>query len=486
VTGSSTTLSRVTIAENQAAVNGGGILADGVMTLENVTISGNVAVSQGGGIFSDASLTLNNVTLDGNRARSTAQGPAILVNTGTTRGSNTAIGPHQRFAFAPGDQQVLTCRAIAGSLTSLGHNVRDPAEVASCFFGDPGDSGGTISFGPLQLNGGQTRTHALLSPGSNAAVDRGDPATPLDGSNGRCGATDQRGQPRPVDGNRDSRSRCDAGAFEVQPNEGGGGGGGAGAFSVQASTHQAQPGQPVVLSFGWTVPSPEVWRDLDRLDLRLLDERGQPVFILRWTETGDRYVLLDASGRELAAGMPGSATVLTTPFLSLALRDVKTQGSGPTGQAVTLTLPLVFTQAADDQRFTVQVAGRADSGAEDPFATATTIQVGDPGRVVPSPPNDDGKDEQPERSRKETDEQRQQRERGNAAGQDQYRTEGNVVEVHLDQKPPYLIIGTRDGQVRLNLRGDAARMTVKVGDYVTAEGEKISEQRYEIDDLEIE
>lgn len=481
--GSDTTLRRVTIAENTARLRGGGILADGTMTLENVTISDNklaVRGGRGGGIFTEAFLDITNVTMLGNfNDDRDIRGSAILVNGGRTRYSNSVFSVNDIFPAA--------CVRDGGELISLGFNVAIAAGLANeCAGPGPGDRQvSTQPFGPLVLNSGQTRTRMPLA--SSAAVDGGNPATPLTGSNGRCAATDQRNLPRPQDGNRDGRGICDAGAFEVQPNEGGGGAGGAGAFSVQASAQQAQPGQPVVLSFTWTVPAPQVWRSLDRLDLRLLGANGQPAFILRWTEAGDRYILLDAAGRELAAGTPGSATVLTTPLVSLALRDVKTQGSGPTGQSVTLVLPLVFSQAAADQAFTVQVAGRADSGAEDPFATAATIQVGNPGGPAPpQPSNDDEKDEKPERPRKETEEERQQRERGNAAGQDEYRIEGNVAEVHLDEQPPYLVIGTRDGPVRLNLRGDAARTTVKVGDYVTAAGEKVDEQLYEVDDLDVQ
>jgi hypothetical protein len=270
---------------------------------------------------------------------------------------------------------------------------------------------------------------------------------------------------------------CDTGAFEVE----GASGGGAGSFSVQASTQQARPNQPAILSFSWTVPTPSVWRNLERLDLRLVDEHGRIVFWLRWAESDDRYALLDPNGRELVAGAPGSATVLTTPLVSLALRDVRTQGSGPTGQSVTLVLPLIFTQAAVDQAFTILVAGRADTGTEDPFAAAGTIRV-----VAPPPSIDPNNDEKPDRPRKETEERRQQRERGNAAGQDEYRTEGDIVEVHLGERPPTVVIATRDGPVTLRLRDDAAQTTVKIGDYVTAEGEKIHEQLYEIDSLSIE
>jgi len=60
--------------------------------------------------------------------------------------------------------------------------------------------------GPLQDNGGPTPTHALL-PGS-PAIDAG-------GSDCPPPATDQRGFPRPVDGNDDGVATCDIGAYEL-------------------------------------------------------------------------------------------------------------------------------------------------------------------------------------------------------------------------------------------------------------------------------
>ncbi len=57
----------------------------------------------------------------------------------------------------------------------------------------------------LALNGGTTRTHALLA--GSTAIDGADPA---------CGLTvDQRGLPRPTDGDGDAGDRCDVGAFEA-------------------------------------------------------------------------------------------------------------------------------------------------------------------------------------------------------------------------------------------------------------------------------
>ena len=60
--------------------------------------------------------------------------------------------------------------------------------------------------GPLADNGGFNFTHALY-PGS-PAIDAGDPAN--------CPATDQRGFPRPIDGDGVDGPRCDMGAYEAE------------------------------------------------------------------------------------------------------------------------------------------------------------------------------------------------------------------------------------------------------------------------------
>jgi hypothetical protein len=65
----------------------------------------------------------------------------------------------------------------------------------------------------LAYNGGPTQTHALL-PGS-PAIDAGGPDC-LD-TTGAPLPTDQRGQPRLVDGNGDGAAACDIGAFEFFP-----------------------------------------------------------------------------------------------------------------------------------------------------------------------------------------------------------------------------------------------------------------------------
>src|SRR5690606_23504641 len=63
--------------------------------------------------------------------------------------------------------------------------------------------------GPLADNGGPTLTH-LPSAGS-PAIDRA--------LEGPCPPVDQRGLPRPVDGDGDGTSGCDVGSVEVQVDE---------------------------------------------------------------------------------------------------------------------------------------------------------------------------------------------------------------------------------------------------------------------------
>jgi hypothetical protein len=121
-----------------------------------------------------------------------------------------------------------------------------------------------------------------------------------------------------------------------------------------------------------------------------------------------------------------------------------------------------------------------------PGATGTPSATGTPGpTVTPTPFAITSEDEKDER-RPETEEQRQQRQHTNRAGRDQYATEGNVIAVDQTANPPTITIANRDGNVVLVWIGPRDRFpTVKVGDYIQVDGEKIHEQLYEITDASV-
>jgi hypothetical protein len=179
---------RSTIAGNRGDTRGGGVLvAGGAVTIRNSTITGNSA-TLGGGIFSYdfARLVVENSTIAGNGGGGgvRAFGPRATIR-------DSIVAEHG----AGGD--------CDGPLTSLGHNLDGDG---SCGFDRASDLPATPPMlGPLQDNGGPTLTRVPLA--GSPVIDRGwcDPGT------------DQRGVPRPLDGNRDGLWVCDIGAVEYVP-----------------------------------------------------------------------------------------------------------------------------------------------------------------------------------------------------------------------------------------------------------------------------
>ena len=468
---SQTFLRRVLVAANQAvttaafAVDGGGIGAEGAtLDLENVTISGNTGNGVSG-LASRAITSIVNVTFANNVVTRTDIGgtlgaldrPATIVNSIILMPSGQRNCLVNNFTFPT-------------TLTSLGDNIISGLCVGVSASTDRQNT--AVPLGPLAMNGGQTRTHALTSPTTNPAVDTG--------GNTRCPATDQRGSPRPRDGNGDGRNICDIGAFEVQSSS-------LGAFTVSPAQGHATPGEPFGMSFTWEVPEPRVWRDLESLSLRLVDDQGRIEFWVVWTEADDRFTLLDASGNAVASGagrfVDGAADATGVA------RPAQRPGPGQRTDrsTVTLLLPLVFSDAAADKTFTVQVSARGDDTTEDPFASAATIAVGPAGVVTE--PVDDSDDDKPGRPGSAA-----QADRGGA------RPEG-ADEPLRPGRPPHR--GQRGGgrprrrpadrDDRIPRRADRAAIvgrgwtvTVKVGDYVVATGEKVHEQLYDIESLSVE
>ena len=186
-----------TISGNSAGNgSGGGIYTLGAMTIINSTISGNSAGSgTGGGITSGGSLHLTNSTVSGNSAgdgggfHSINASQVILRNTIIAK-NTAATGPD-----------------ASGTVRSLGYILIGDTSGAMILGATIGNQLNVDPLlGPLQDNGGPTKTHALL-PGS-PAIDKGY-------SSGSV--TDQRGFTRPVGiANVKGGDGSDIGAFEVQ------------------------------------------------------------------------------------------------------------------------------------------------------------------------------------------------------------------------------------------------------------------------------
>ena len=204
--GLAATLTNVSVTNNQATFGAGIDSLSPSLTLTNVTLSGNIAGNVGGGLyqtgFGSPSAVLTNVTIAGNSAF--ASGGGIMTTAGTLSLSNTIVANN---VLTGGSSN--NCRGSV-SLNSLGHNLVFPGTGCSLNgIGDQIDRDPVL--GPLQVNGSQIPTHALL-PGS-AAIDAGSTATPGGGT--ACPAADARGVARLADGDLDGTGRCDIGAYEL-------------------------------------------------------------------------------------------------------------------------------------------------------------------------------------------------------------------------------------------------------------------------------
>ena len=191
------TITGSTISGNSAHV-GGGIYNAGAMTLANSTVSGNSAKVDGGGINTTeiGVTTLSHATVAYNTSDSDTNGAGT--GGGLAAVGKTEIGASILGANNDGGGQPSDC---AAALTSRGFNLIQ-SSTGCTITGDAASNriGQDPRLGPLQNNGGATRTHALLdgSPAIDAASAAG------------CPSTDQRGVTRP------QGTICDIGSFEYE------------------------------------------------------------------------------------------------------------------------------------------------------------------------------------------------------------------------------------------------------------------------------
>lgn len=218
-------LLNTTVADNSAGQSGGGVAnpAPGLLEVRNSTLSGNTATAAGGGVYNPAGATadLVNTTVSGNVANMTGGGGVY------TGGELTLFSCTLAENQAPSGTSILDAatstqrtRLIANTLVegdcdgppfeSGGHNVESPGDTCGFDQGTDQPAEADLDLGPLEDNGGPTRTHALFL--SSVALDQIPELECLDFADEPL-STDQRGEPRPAG----PRSACDVGAFELQP-----------------------------------------------------------------------------------------------------------------------------------------------------------------------------------------------------------------------------------------------------------------------------
>ena len=203
----SLTVRNSTFYDNTALFGDGGAISSGALTtlLVNTTLSGNTASSSGGGIyFSNPvdfdSAIISNSTIANNTANQ--DGGGLFSSFDVITLNNTIVADNT--ASSSGDD---ISGYVNGSY-SLVESTSGFTNQGSNFI-----TGQDPELLPLADNGGSTLTHALTT--TSVAIDAGNPA--FDPSAFTPELTlDQRGSARVADGNNDTISRVDIGAYEAE------------------------------------------------------------------------------------------------------------------------------------------------------------------------------------------------------------------------------------------------------------------------------
>jgi CSLREA domain-containing protein len=210
------TVTGCAIVDNYASSGGGGVFQPVARTFQGFdsTFSGN----QGPGAVGDeiwsnqGTLELTNCTVSSSATGVVSvfnnSGTMTILNSTLVHTAGTVVRTDSDPATLTNTVVVGSCYAgSTGSFVSGGGNLESPGDT--CGLDQPSDQVAVpdADLRDLGMHGGTTATHAPRS--TSPVVD-----TALDGP---CPAADQRGLPRPMDGDGDQTATCDCGSVEFEP-----------------------------------------------------------------------------------------------------------------------------------------------------------------------------------------------------------------------------------------------------------------------------
>lgn len=241
-------VTNATLSHNSAGSGsldyGGGIFNAGTLTLANSTLSNNSAGGRGGGVANSgtASITgstfLDNIAFQGGGISN--EGNAVIIVNSTLSNNSSTLHGGGLFSVSFSGAKVSNSTFFGNSSSSGGGiftaslaSVLVKSSIMANSSGDNCAGGGIFGFGinhatdtscpgftlvtpgqlalgPLASNGGPTQTHALLA--GSVAIDAATDCTDVDGNSV---SEDQRGTPRPLDGDGTDGASCDLGAYEL-------------------------------------------------------------------------------------------------------------------------------------------------------------------------------------------------------------------------------------------------------------------------------